>query len=79
MNIMYNLLIMSEKIYKYLKAKLSTSGIKAKPISIATAITMMLATVPSPGICFSGIQSAKTVKDMKKVGKEIGVSFRLKI
>jgi hypothetical protein len=31
----------------------------------------MLATVPKPGICLSGIQSAKTVKDMKKVASPI--------
>jgi hypothetical protein len=32
---------------------------------------MMFANVPSPGICFNGIQSASTIKEIKKVASPI--------
>ena len=38
---------------------------------IATEITIIFATVPSPGRCLSGIQRANTVKEIKKVAAPI--------
>ena len=50
---------------------LSTTGIKNSPTSIAAAMTMILAIVPNPGLCLSGIQSRSTSTETKNVDSPI--------